>query len=153
MKRGLFAFLVLIAFLPSALYALKLYAEEAKGIHATKQAMLEQQAMEVKGQDFEESFWRVVEYSAAKNGRVLERDLRQWAGGMKSISIWYGDSHGQAYLQLIGEEPKEFHPKVHVDSGRAFVDGSEHDAVIAKISVGNSMGIYLIPQGSEHEYT
>jgi len=152
MEKGFFAFLVLIAFLPSALYALRLYAEEVNGIHATKQAMHEQQAIEVKGQDFEESFWRVVEYSAAKKERVLGEDLRRWKREM-DMEIWYGNSHGQAYRQLIGEEPGEFQPEVAVDSNRVFVDGGEHDAVIAKILAGNSTGIYLIPQGCEHEYT
>lgn len=151
MKRGLFAFLVLIAFLPSALYALRLYADEAGAASATKQAMLEQQAIEVKGQDFEESFWRVVEYSA-KSGKPIQRELERWAGEM-DMEIWYGDSHGQAYRRLANEEPGSFHPKVRTDYGVAYVDGGEHDAVIAKIRVGNSTGIYLIPQGCEHEYS
>lgn len=150
MEKGLFAFLVLMAFLPSALYALRLYSEEAGAASATRQAMLEQQAIEVRGQDFEESFWRVVDYSA-RTGRPIQNELQRWAGEM-GMEIWYGDSHGQAYRQLIGEEPGNFHPQVRTDHGIAYVDGGEHDAIIARISAGNSTGIYLIPQGCEHEY-
>ncbi len=145
MGRGFFAFLVLVSFLPSAIYALQLYSEEASAASATRQAMLEQQAIIVRGQDFEESFWRAVGYGA---------DMRRWASAMRSegVEVWYGDSRGQAYGQLANAKPTGKLPKARWEGGIAYVDGGGHDAVIARIRVGNSTGIWLIPQGSEHEY-
>ena len=61
MRRGIVTFLVLLAFVPSAIYAVSLYQQEIGSIRETKQFFLEQQAITVQEQDIEESFWRVVE--------------------------------------------------------------------------------------------
>ncbi|MCK4328107.1 MAG: hypothetical protein KAW41_06630 [Candidatus Diapherotrites archaeon] len=155
MRRGIVAFLVLLSFVPTAFHALGLYQREAAGIRQTKQFFLEQQAITVKEQDFEESFWRTVEYSAPRGEKAVGKALGEWASEMRAIGAepWYGHTHGPEYQKLLGEPPQGFEPDIKVLPNKiVVVHGDEHEAIGATITVGSSKGIYLIPRGCSHEY-
>ena len=97
-------------------------------------------------QDFEETFWRVAEHS--KN---LDNDLQTWSKQM-NMEIWYGDSGGPRYNELIFERPNTFKPNVKViDNQFVTIQGEKYDAIGVFIEVGGSKGVYLIPAGCDHE--
>ena len=155
MGRGIVAFLVLLAFVPSALHVLHLYDLEVSGVQETRNVLLEQQAITVREQDIEESFWRVAVYA---NG-TPDNALDEWEKQMETsgVEIWYGDSGGPNYHELVYEVEGSFNPKMitppPVDGkNHIILHGNKHDAIIARITVGNSTGIYLITQGCEREY-
>jgi hypothetical protein len=160
MGRGIVAFLALLAFVPVALYAMDLHERTLYSAHGAKQALLEQQAIENAGQDFEESFWRVAEYSAKGGRESLKNELRGWAGEMRrrGAEVWYGDTGGPEYPRLLTAEPGGFEPNMKVFNAtdgtrRVGVGGGDHDAVIARIARGSGKGVYLITQGCGHEYS
>jgi len=149
------AFLALLAFAPTALYALALYSQSATGIAATKQALLEQQAITVREQDFEESFWRVVNYSAPR--REVDAALSEWAGVMRvqGVEPWHGPTGGSAAAALKSP-PRGFADAVMLAPSKnshrlAVVRGNSTDALGATITAGGSKGVYLIPQGCSIE--
>lgn len=155
MRRGIVTFLVLLSFVPTAMYAIDTYEREIGGVRQTRQFFLEQQAITVKEQDIEESFWRVAEYSAKKNSKVLQSDLDEWKKQMTDVEIWYGDTGGQDYPELLDEKVGNFKPVIKTPwpKGEISVQGKYHDGIIARISVGGTKGIFLIPMGAQHEYT
>jgi len=149
MRRGFVAFLVLLAFAPLALQALDIHKTELEGIHATKQFMLEQQAITVKEQDFEESFWRVVKYAKPQGENAVKQALRNWAENLPAnTKAWYGYAGD---LSNITEG--EFIPAVHVAPRFVVVVGEERWAIGATIKSGGSKGYYIIPKGVSHEYS
>jgi hypothetical protein len=163
MGRGIVAFLALLAFVPAALHVISMHERELAETRQARQAMLEQQAIEIAGQDFEESFWRVVEY-AAPDEAAVHSGLGNWSDRMRAdnITAWHGDTGGSAYAELLYAKAGKFDPKKAVivmrpaNGGFVSVSGSGHDghdAIIARIARGSSRGIYLIPEGSSHEYT
>lgn len=140
MGRGIIAFLVLLAFVPMALYAITAYVNQATAIAQTKQLLIEQQAITIKEQDFEESFWRAMQYSDSP---------AEWAREMRKrgIDVWYGDPRNNPTAEPI--------VKVTVSkTGKRLVSvpGNRYDAIGATITVGSSKGIYIIPMGCSREY-
>ncbi len=149
MKKGLIAFLVLLAFVPTGLYALQIHAKQTTGIVETKQFLIEQQALTVIEQDFEETFWRYTKHHDS---------LDAWINQMQSkgIHVWYGNTQGN--LKQTRKKPPTEKPWITTaksTQGNRIVSipGDEYYAIGATITIGNSTGIYLIPAGCKHEYS
>ncbi|MFC2174711.1 hypothetical protein ACFLQ2_02465 [archaeon] len=153
MGRGVVAFLVLLSFVPTAFHALSIYQTEANGIRETRQLFLEHQAITVKEQDFEETFWRAVEYSGSQT--ELDAALADWKKEMRAqgIDVWYGDTGGPGYSRLLESAPNSEIRVERLPSNITAVMGGRYDAIGATITVGNSKGVYLIPMGCWYEHS
>ena len=125
MERGLFSFLVVVAFIPAVLYSVNLHSVAVENVASMRVVLIEQQVLTNQEHEFEYTFWE-----SAKKFK-----LKQWLELMESKGVTVESSA----LSFVEVSP----------NGDSVVLKSDcpYESLKASFSVGNSSSFFLIPVG------
>lgn len=149
MERGLFSFLVVVAFIPAVLYSANLHSQAVGKITREKVMLIEQQVLTNQENEFEYTFW-AVSVNAARNGKNLEQELAEWKQFMEDqgTQVWSG-AVGPDYYKH--PPPNAFECLVEKSPDGKSVEikksTNPYSAIGTSIRAGNASTLFLIPVG------
>ena len=149
MGRGLFSFLLVVAFIPSVLYAADLHMQASGWIIQERTRLIEHQVLTNKENEFEHTFWATA-INSARNGKDFEQDLKTWKKIMENqnIRVWSGEIGPDYYNQSM---PVTFENLVELSPNGNSIEikkgTNPYSAIGASIQTSNAYTLFLIPVG------
>lgn len=147
MGRGMFSFILVVAFIPAVLFSASMHARALEEISDKRVFLMEQQVLTNKEHEFEYTFWETA-VKSVRAGKDLDESMGSWRGRMEEedIHVWSGFV-GSDFYDL---EPEEYESILEVAPGKYSVEVWSEEpfsAVGASIRAGNSSTVFLIPAG------
>jgi hypothetical protein len=135
MERGFLGYTIALALVVALVSVHAMQTTHNENIIATRVAMLEQQTITNKGEMIGATFCQVTDYET----------WEQWLN-TQSISLECGDI-GPDYYNKHGYKCDWSYVKQLPENGR-YLSGGEHYGILARITVGDSTGEYVIRSGT-----
>ncbi|MCD6522697.1 MAG: hypothetical protein J7K68_03025 [Candidatus Diapherotrites archaeon] len=171
MKKGFVTFLLVLAFLPTAIEILTIQSRVASYISDINELAIEQQSVTNLEYDFYDSFWMTARYSSKKTidsgpierKIVLVKDLKLWKKNLEEMHSTRGAST-HVWIDEISLNIKDEINKTHDSFSKRIYDyihfpskryvsvhesdtGNRHAVIGATIKKGKTTSVYIIPGG------